>query len=54
MIHIGAQLRSVVLHGIVRAVVIAVVPGALAVAGAVWFIQRRETAAAMATGRVAR
>lgn len=46
MIHIGAQLRSAVLRGLIRAVVVAVVPGALALAGAVWFLQRREAAAA--------
>lgn len=42
MIHAGAQIRASVLRGLAKGLVLAVVPGALFVAGAVWIVQRLE------------
>ena len=42
MIHAGAQIRASVLHGLATGLVLAVVPGALALACVVWIVQRFE------------
>lgn len=44
VIHIGAQLRAAMLRSVALGLVLAAMPGAPAVAGAVWIVQRLERA----------